>query len=61
MKATAGLRSLPGSQSKDTLGAVERRLREPYEFPLAEKELVRRRVMDGKERVCMHGLRRIVC
>ena len=47
LKATAGLRLLPGSQSKDILEAVEKRLREAYEFPLAEKDPVT--VMDGKD------------
>jgi guanosine-diphosphatase len=47
VKATAGLRLLPGSQSRDILEAVERRLRGVYEFPLAEKDPVT--VMDGKD------------
>ena len=47
LKATAGLRLLPGSQSKDILEAVERRLKDVYEFPLAARDPVT--VMDGKD------------
>lgn len=47
LKATAGLRLLPGSQSQDILVAVERHLREKYPFPFADKEPVV--IMDGKD------------
>ncbi|KXN83371.1 putative guanosine-diphosphatase [Leucoagaricus sp. SymC.cos] len=47
VKATAGLRLLPGSQSDDILHAVENRLHDNYPFPLIEKDPVV--VMDGKE------------
>lgn len=48
VKATAGLRLLPGTQSLDILNAVESRIRERYPFVLApdSKGVV---VMDGKE------------
>jgi guanosine-diphosphatase len=47
VKATAGLRLLPGSKSDDILHAVEKHLRDNYPFPLVEKDPVV--VMDGKE------------
>ncbi|KAF9459197.1 nucleoside phosphatase family-domain-containing protein [Collybia nuda] len=47
VKATAGLRLLPGSQSADILEAVEKRLREEYPFQLVEKDPVV--IMDGKD------------
>jgi Golgi nucleoside diphosphatase len=47
LKATAGLRLLPGNQSHEILEAVESRLRTVYEFPLAEKDPVT--VIDGKD------------
>ncbi|RDB14812.1 putative guanosine-diphosphatase [Hypsizygus marmoreus] len=47
VKATAGLRLLPGTQSADIIAAVERRLHEEYPFPLAEKDPVV--IMDGKD------------
>jgi len=48
VKATAGLRMLPGSQSGDILHAVENRIREKYPFVLSAdgKGVV---IMDGKE------------
>jgi guanosine-diphosphatase len=48
IKATAGLRLLPGSQSVDILKAVEKRIGEKYPFTLAPdgKGVV---VMDGKD------------
>lgn len=47
VKATAGLRLLPGSQAGDILKAVEQRLRQEWVFPLAPGEPVS--VMDGKD------------
>ncbi|KAF5377874.1 hypothetical protein D9615_006769 [Tricholomella constricta] len=47
VKATAGLRFLPGSQAGDILKAVEERLRTEWVFPLAPGEAVA--VMDGKD------------
>ncbi|KAG6810239.1 hypothetical protein H0H92_012761 [Tricholoma furcatifolium] len=47
VKATAGLRLLPGSQSQDILNAVEERLKAQWEFPLAPGEPVT--IMDGKD------------
>lgn len=47
LKATAGLRMLPGRQSRDILDAVKERLGSVYEFPLAEKDPVT--VMEGKD------------
>jgi guanosine-diphosphatase len=47
VKATAGLRLLPGTQSDDILRAVENHIRDNYPFPLTEKDPVV--VMDGKE------------
>lgn len=47
VKATAGLRLLPGSQSNDILLAVEKRLRDHYPFQLPKENAVV--VMDGKE------------
>ncbi|XP_006462921.1 hypothetical protein AGABI2DRAFT_72811 [Agaricus bisporus var. bisporus H97] len=47
VKATAGLRLLPGSQSTDILHAVEDRLRRHYPFPLPPKDAVV--IMDGKD------------
>ena len=47
VKATAGLRLLPGSQSADILTAVEARIRSAYPFQLQEKDGVV--VMDGKD------------
>jgi len=47
LKATAGLRLLPGSQSQDILDAVERHLSKQYPFPFADKEPVV--IMDGKD------------
>ncbi|KAG5644321.1 hypothetical protein DXG03_008679 [Asterophora parasitica] len=47
VKATAGLRFLPGSQAGDILKAVEDRLRTEWSFPLAPGEAVA--VMDGKD------------
>lgn len=47
VKATAGLRLLPGSQSHDILQAVEDRLRNHYPFQLPSKDPVV--VMDGKD------------
>ncbi|KAF8872177.1 nucleoside phosphatase GDA1/CD39 [Gymnopilus junonius] len=38
VKATAGLRLLPGSQSADILREVEKRLRERYPFQLPDKD-----------------------
>lgn len=46
VKATAGLRLLPGSQSADILHAVEQRIHE-YPFKLQEKDGVV--IMDGKD------------
>lgn len=46
VKATAGLRLLPGSQSKDILDAVEKRLHGQYPFPLKDGDVV---IMDGKD------------
>ncbi|KAF8625615.1 hypothetical protein AX17_006801 [Amanita inopinata Kibby_2008] len=47
VKATAGLRLLPGTQSADILSAVEQRLVEAYPFKLVERDGVV--VMDGKD------------
>ncbi|KAJ7222967.1 nucleoside phosphatase family-domain-containing protein [Mycena rebaudengoi] len=47
VKATAGLRLLPGSQSKDILDAVEKRLTAHYPFAVAAKDAVT--IMDGKD------------
>jgi guanosine-diphosphatase len=47
VKATAGLRLLPGSQSKDILDAVTRRIIDEYPFKLHEPDGVV--VMDGKD------------
>ncbi|THV07987.1 hypothetical protein K435DRAFT_741518 [Dendrothele bispora CBS 962.96] len=47
VKATAGLRLLPGSQSQDILDAVEIRLKSKYPFQLHEPNGVV--VMDGKD------------
>ncbi|KAF4617218.1 hypothetical protein D9613_006321 [Agrocybe pediades] len=47
VKATAGLRLLPGSQSADILRAVEKRIHEQYPFQLQEKDGVV--IMDGKD------------
>ncbi|KAF8157837.1 nucleoside phosphatase family-domain-containing protein [Crassisporium funariophilum] len=47
VKATAGLRLLPGTQSADILHAVEKRIHESYPFKLQEKDGVV--IMDGKD------------
>ena len=47
VKATAGLRLLPGSQSADILHAVEERIHGAYPFKLLEKDGVA--IMDGKD------------
>jgi len=47
VKATAGLRLLPGSQSADILKAVEGRIHSSYPFQLQEKDGVV--IMDGKD------------
>ncbi|KAK7000492.1 nucleoside phosphatase family-domain-containing protein [Favolaschia claudopus] len=47
LKATAGLRRLPGSQAKDILDTVEKHLREKYPFALADKGAVE--IMDGAD------------
>ncbi|KAE9398324.1 hypothetical protein BT96DRAFT_822138 [Gymnopus androsaceus JB14] len=47
VKATAGLRLLPGSQSKDILDAVTLRINEKYPFKLHEPDGVV--IMDGKD------------
>ncbi|KAJ3776132.1 nucleoside phosphatase family-domain-containing protein [Lentinula raphanica] len=47
VKATAGLRLLPGSQSKDILDAVAKRIHEKYPFQLHEPDGVV--IMDGKD------------
>jgi guanosine-diphosphatase len=47
VKATAGLRLLPGSQSKDILDAVTLRINEMYPFKLHEPDGVV--IMDGKD------------
>ncbi|KAF8887089.1 nucleoside phosphatase family-domain-containing protein [Infundibulicybe gibba] len=47
VKATAGLRLLPGSQSADILDAVRRRITTVYPFQLQEKDGVV--IMDGKD------------
>ena len=47
VKATAGLRLLPGSQSADILHAVEERIRDSYPFKLLGKDGVT--IMDGRE------------
>ncbi|PPQ68786.1 hypothetical protein CVT25_008864 [Psilocybe cyanescens] len=47
VKATAGLRLLPGSKSADILHAIEKRLHEVYPFKLPERDGVV--IMDGKD------------
>ncbi|KAF6749175.1 guanosine-diphosphatase [Ephemerocybe angulata] len=47
VKATAGLRLLPGRQSHDILEAVENRIRKKYDFQLPAKDGVV--IMDGKD------------
>ena len=47
VKATAGLRLLPGSQSADILHAVEERIHDSYPFKMLEKDGVT--IMDGKD------------
>jgi guanosine-diphosphatase len=47
VKATAGLRLLPGSQSADILEAVEKRIHGAYPFQLQAKDGVV--IMDGKD------------
>ncbi|KAF8810998.1 hypothetical protein BYT27DRAFT_7090605 [Phlegmacium glaucopus] len=47
VKATAGLRVLPGSQSADIINAVEKRIRDAYPFKLLGKDGVA--IMDGRE------------
>jgi len=47
VKATAGLRLLPGSQSADILHAVEKHIRDSYPFQLPAKDGVV--IMDGKD------------
>ena len=47
VKATAGLRLLPGSQSADILHAVEERIHDSYPFKMIEKDGVT--IMDGKD------------
>ncbi|KAF8628508.1 hypothetical protein AX15_003854 [Amanita polypyramis BW_CC] len=47
VKATAGLRLLPGTQSAEILSAVEKRIKEVYPFKLVEKDGVV--IMDGKD------------
>ncbi|KAK7022337.1 nucleoside phosphatase GDA1/CD39, partial [Favolaschia claudopus] len=47
LKATAGLRRLPGSQAKDILDTVEKHIREKYPFALADKGAVE--IMDGAD------------
>jgi len=47
VKATAGLRLLPGSQSADILHAIEERLHDSYPFQLPAKDGVV--IMDGKD------------
>ena len=47
VKATAGLRLLPGSQSADILHAVEERIHVSYPFKMLEKDGVT--IMDGKD------------
>jgi guanosine-diphosphatase len=47
VKATAGLRLLPGSQSKDILDAVTHRINSKYPFALHEPDGVV--IMDGKD------------
>ena len=47
VKATAGLRLLPGSQSADILHAVEERIHHSYPFKLLEEDGVT--IMDGKD------------
>lgn len=47
VKATAGLRLLPGSQSADILHAVEERIHRSYPFKMLEKDGVT--IMDGKD------------
>ena len=47
VKATAGLRLLPGSQSADILHAVEKRIHDGYPFKMLEEDGVT--IMDGKD------------
>ena len=47
VKATAGLRLLPGSQSADIIHAIEERIHGSYPFKLLEKDGVT--IMDGKD------------
>ncbi|KAJ7575551.1 nucleoside phosphatase family-domain-containing protein [Mycena floridula] len=47
VKATAGLRKLPGTQSNEILAAVKKRLQESYPFPIEAKDGVV--VMEGKD------------
>ena len=47
VKATAGLRLLPGSESADILHAVEERIHDLYPFKLLEEDGVT--IMDGKD------------
>ncbi|KAM6489986.1 GDA1/CD39 (nucleoside phosphatase) family domain containing protein [Amanita muscaria] len=47
VKATAGLRMLPGKRSEDILKQVDKRVREKYPFKLVDKDGVV--VMDGKD------------
>jgi guanosine-diphosphatase len=47
VKATAGLRLLPGSESTDILHAVEERIHGSYPFKMLEKDGVT--IMDGKD------------
>ncbi|TEB27788.1 guanosine-diphosphatase [Coprinellus micaceus] len=47
VKATAGLRLLPGRQSNDILEKVEQRIHEHYDFQLADHDPVS--IMDGKD------------
>ena len=47
VKATAGLRLLPGTQSTEILKAVEKRIRQRYDFQLPERDGVV--IMDGKD------------
>lgn len=47
VKATAGLRLLGEQQSRDILGAVEKRIHTKYPFPLPEKDGVI--IMEGRD------------
>ncbi|RXW21355.1 hypothetical protein EST38_g4507 [Candolleomyces aberdarensis] len=47
VKATAGLRLLPGRQSTDILDQVEERIKRRYDFQLADRDPVV--IMDGKD------------